>query len=47
MYLISDKGHQKAMATCCDPQLGDFLIELEQETWDNLIAGNGEWNEKR
>lgn len=40
------------MAMCCDPQLGAFLIvlgefELEQETWDNLIAGNVEWNEKR
>lgn len=39
------------MAMCCDPQLGDFLIvlgelELEQETWDNLIAGNVGWNEK-
>lgn len=36
---------------CCDPSLGDFLIvlgelELEQETWVNLIAGNVDWNEK-
>lgn len=40
------------MAMCRDSQFGNFLIvlwefELEQETWDNLIAGNVEWNEKR
>lgn len=40
------------MATGCDAQLGDFLIvlgefELEQETCDNLIAGNVQWNEKQ
>lgn len=39
-------------ATCRAPQFGDFFyfsrgFQLEQETWGNVMAGRGEWSEKR
>lgn len=49
--LISNKSHQMENGNMLWPTaLVIFKLfwefELEQETWDNLIAGNIEWNEK-